>query len=270
MKKTFLSLAAVLLAVPLQADEQTQRAQLELKAQGFYYGEVDGNHSTETTAAIRRYQIRNGQEVTGTLSPETAEALGLNRASTPPRVPQENPPPAPPPSTPKSVQKSDQEFLRREESKAQPPTPPPPVLQPVPGPNAPRYEPRDQDPSIVRPPIPLEAPEPENPLLPDLFENTPYENAPYEVQASTLRRAQSVLAGKGFYRDIIDGRPGPATEEALLAYQHRARLPLTGRLDLETLSTLNLLPGRTSNSRGGFNPPAETSSRKVFRGIWVR
>jgi peptidoglycan hydrolase-like protein with peptidoglycan-binding domain len=59
-----------------------------------------------------------------------------------------------------------------------------------------------------------------------------------------VRKAQRFLRDLDFYRDSLDGRPGPQLEEALLSYQKFIRLPLTGRLDLETLSAMRLLPGR--------------------------
>ena len=97
-----------------------------------------------------------------------------------------------------------------------------------------------------------------------LFAQTPYATAPLEVQQRTLRNAQATLASRGFYRDIIDGLPGPATEEALLSYQRAARLTLTGRLDLATLSALRLLPGRAVLRRSAPEP-----TQRVYRGIWV-
>jgi peptidoglycan hydrolase-like protein with peptidoglycan-binding domain len=101
-----------------------------------------------------------------------------------------------------------------------------------------------------------------------LFAGTPYANAPLALQQSTLRRAQSVLAGRGFYRDIVDGLPGPATEEALLTYQRSARLTLTGRLDMDTLNELHLLPGNNEpGPRFGFE---FRSPNRVFRGVWVQ
>ena len=101
-----------------------------------------------------------------------------------------------------------------------------------------------------------------------LFAGTPYANAPLPVQQDTLRRAQAKLADRGYYRDVVDGLPGPATEEALLNYQRSARLTLTGRLDLDTLSDLRLLPH--DNSGGGLQFGFELhSGHHVFRGVWV-
>ena len=64
MKKILLLLLA--LCVAARADDTTKKVQAQLKELGFYYGEINGTTGAETTAAIRRYQIRNGYEVTGT------------------------------------------------------------------------------------------------------------------------------------------------------------------------------------------------------------
>ena len=104
-----------------------------------------------------------------------------------------------------------------------------------------------------------------------MFADTPYASAPPEVQEATLRRAQSFLASRGLYRDVIDGEAGPATEEAILTYQRSVRLPLTGRLDLETLSKMRLMPGRSPIPPKGFVPEQRQSSgQRILRGIWVR
>jgi peptidoglycan hydrolase-like protein with peptidoglycan-binding domain len=54
--------------------------------------------------------------------------------------------------------------------------------------------------------------------------------------------AQIALARRGLYRGEIDGVYGSGMELSLRAYQARTRLPVTGRLDLETLAALRLLP----------------------------
>jgi peptidoglycan hydrolase-like protein with peptidoglycan-binding domain len=244
------------LALPLVAGaaERIRDVQTELKTQGFYYGDLNGENTSETVAAIRRYQIRNGLEVTGTLTKETLDALGIGGAA--PREP------APAPTTPKPrpraaprsepVESADKDFLRREETVRPAPQPAPP--------------PTNYDPSVVAPPAPLNPPSADFPVL---FANTPYATAPREVQESTLRRAQAALSSRGFYREVIDGLPGPATEEALLSYQRSLRLPLTGRLDLETLSNLRLLPGRPPIPvRGTVRMPS--NGPRVYRGIIVR
>ena len=69
------AILGVLIAQSVVADPTLQQAQEALKAQGFYYGEVTGQKNADTTAAIRRFQIRNGLQVTGELNDETQLAL---------------------------------------------------------------------------------------------------------------------------------------------------------------------------------------------------
>jgi peptidoglycan hydrolase-like protein with peptidoglycan-binding domain len=284
----FFAVATLALALAASADDQLRNVQTALKNQGFYYGDVDGATSPETTSALRRYQIRNGLEVTGTLTPETLSTLGLVAAH------KKQPSPAPasapaataqnPPSVTNkgpvnirrddSVEESDKDFLRKEEFKSAKNSPPPPAqyYNNAPQSAAPSYPsypgysnvppgiPRDN--GVVPPPAPLEAPSADFPVL---FAGTPYASAPPGVQRDTLRRAQSLLSVQGFYRDIVDGLPGPATEEAVLTFQRAARLTLTGRLDLDTLGKLRLLPGNQGAQFGiEFRSP-----RHVFRGVWV-
>jgi len=76
MKGSLLYLVVTLGAVSLVHADQTIRSfQQTLKDQGFYYGAVTGERSAETTAAIRRYQIRNGLKVTGEIDEETTRSL---------------------------------------------------------------------------------------------------------------------------------------------------------------------------------------------------
>jgi peptidoglycan hydrolase-like protein with peptidoglycan-binding domain len=257
MKKIALPpLALLLLGSAVFANDQIRNVQTELKALGFYYGEVNGQANSETTAAIRRYQIRNGLEVTGSLDEETLAAIGIGAKKSPaPTAPA--PVAKAPPAAPKppvdlrrepSAEESDRNFLRREESRAGTPDGGAPA--------GPGY--RADDPSVIDPPEPLDAPSADFPVL---FAGTPYSNAPLDVQQQTLRDAQALLARRGLYRDVIDGLPGPATEEALLSYQRQQRLTLTGRLDMETLAQLRLLP---RSDDGGFREP-----RRVYRGIWI-
>jgi peptidoglycan hydrolase-like protein with peptidoglycan-binding domain len=110
----------------------------------------------------------------------------------------------------------------------------------------------------------LDAPSADFPVL---FAGTPYASAPPSVQQQTLRRAQSILAGRGFYHDVVDGLPGPATEEAVLSFQRAARLTMSGRLDMNTLNELRLLPNNPGPGvEFGFEFRAP---RRVYRGVWV-
>lgn len=233
-----LLLAAVISA---QADPATAAAQKALKDAGFYYGEVTGTKDADTTAAIRRYQIRNGLQITGELNAETRKSLRLPGAGSAPTVApsaapirRTTPPPAtPPPDT--SDLRSDEPIDEEEE--------PEPQLN----------EPAERFPSEPVP-RPGYAPGPRG-LYPDtsgVFADTPYEVAPPDLQRQVLAGAQMRLARQGYYRTAIDGIYGPAMESALTSFQLRAGLEPTGVLDMETLSALGLLPGP---GRRGMRPP---------------
>jgi peptidoglycan hydrolase-like protein with peptidoglycan-binding domain len=82
MKRALLCVAFALCAAGLVRADQTIRSlQQTLKEQGFYYGTVTGEKSAETTAAIRRYQIRNGLQVTGEINEETLRSLNSHSNS---------------------------------------------------------------------------------------------------------------------------------------------------------------------------------------------
>lgn len=79
MKRWLLCLAGVLCTISLlRADQAIRTLQQTLKNRGFYYGIVTGEKSAETTAAIRRYQIRNGLKVTGEINEETLHSINSN------------------------------------------------------------------------------------------------------------------------------------------------------------------------------------------------
>jgi len=79
MKRPLLCLVITFCAISFaHADPAIRSLQQSLKDQGFYYGAVTGDKSAETTAAIRRYQIRNGLQVTGELNDETLRSVNSN------------------------------------------------------------------------------------------------------------------------------------------------------------------------------------------------
>src|SRR3981081_2481706 len=97
----FIFLVATALA---RADQTIESVQQALKDQGFYYGEVTGEKNADTTAAIRRFQIRNGLQISGELNDETLKALRSNASSAPAPAPVASPPvvaraPSPTPDT---------------------------------------------------------------------------------------------------------------------------------------------------------------------------
>jgi Putative peptidoglycan binding domain len=78
MRRICLLAVFVLSAVSwLYADTQLAAVQEMLKARGFYSGEVNGKKNNETAAAITRFQVQSGLEVTGRLNEETVQSLGL-------------------------------------------------------------------------------------------------------------------------------------------------------------------------------------------------
>jgi len=91
MKRTIAHLfVALVLAGFVRADQTTQSVQQTtqsvqqaLKNQGVYYGNVTGDKNSETTAAIKRYQIRSGLQVTGEINPETFQSLNVSLKSNP-------------------------------------------------------------------------------------------------------------------------------------------------------------------------------------------
>ena len=211
-----------------RADQLVERVQHALKDQGFYYGEVTGEMNANVTAAIRRYQIRNGLQVSGELNSETIQSLGIDSSG--------SARPATKPASPSPAAPLKPDEQSPSESTNVTPAPP---IQPFGG------APEDQQ--IY----------PSNPVAPGtssggVLAGTPFEAAPPVVQRNVVLSAQIALARRGLYHDEINGVYGPAMEFSLRAYQARTRLPVTGRLDLETLAALRLLPGPR---RPAFHPP---------------
>lgn len=224
------------------ADQLVEHVQQALKDQGFYYGEINGETNANLTAAIRRYQIRNGLQVSGELNSETLQSLGINssasaQAATKPKPAQPANPSGPPSNGTANAG-------------------PVPSIQPF------GNAPQDQQ---IYPSNPVTSGTSGNGIL----AGTPFEAAPPGVQRHVVISAQIALARRGLYQEEINGVFGSAMEFSLRAYQARTRLPVTGRLDLETLAALDLLPrprGRFYNpSRGRMHPPPGPP----VRGEWV-
>ncbi|MEI6337030.1 MAG: peptidoglycan-binding domain-containing protein [Verrucomicrobiota bacterium] len=73
----------ILAASVVRADSMIVETQTKLKRQGFYDGTIDGKMGSQTSAAIRRYQLAQNLTITGELSSQTLRSLGL---SAPPPV----------------------------------------------------------------------------------------------------------------------------------------------------------------------------------------
>jgi peptidoglycan hydrolase-like protein with peptidoglycan-binding domain len=214
-RKMFVSaLFCLVTLLPARADQALESVQRKLKEQGFYYGEITGKKDADTTAAIRRYQIRNGLKITGELNSETQRLLGVTANS--PATPRPRPAPTPEPDTPDP----------REQ----------PAVRP--GTVRPRQPPQEDE-EIYAP-----GPRGLRPETSGIFDGTPFEVAPPDVQQRVLIGAQTILTRRGYYVSEIDGLYGPAMNAALRAYQARGGIPPTGRLDMDTLASLGLLPGQ--------------------------
>jgi len=64
------------------ASDDVREVQEKLRADGFYSGEIDGAYSSDLSAALTRYQIRNGLPISGQLDADTGKALGAKPAVT--------------------------------------------------------------------------------------------------------------------------------------------------------------------------------------------
>ena len=202
MKRTIVYfVVALCVIVSVSADQTVQSVQQALKDQGFYYGNVTGEKSAETTAAVRRYQIRNGLQVTGQLDPETLRSLNVNSnlaapSQSAPAVAQQNTNTVRPVETPRLDQNSVQ--------------PPPGGL--------------DHQPEM-------------NPTSPGALS----QSAPRRInKRMVFADVQQQLISRGYYQGRADGRHGRRTALALRAFQFGSGLPPTGRLDTSTLNALGL------------------------------
>jgi peptidoglycan hydrolase-like protein with peptidoglycan-binding domain len=183
----------------LPADQTIRSLQQTLKDQGFYYGTVTGDKSAETTAAIRRYQIRNGLQVTGELNEETLRSVNSSSNSVASA--------SRPASKPATIQPN---SVRPDASA--------------------RLSQSSPSPSFNQPNRLLES----NPSYSASF----YQSAPLRVNRRIIAEAQYQLMSRGYYRGRVDGKHGSRMAFAVRAFQSSAGLPLTGRLDIETVKAL--------------------------------
>ena len=234
MNRRFFITALFCLAAfsPVRADQAIESIQQKLKDQGFYYGEINGKKDADTTAAIRRYQIRNGLQITGEINAETQRSLGITYTA---------------PSTPRP-RLTGTPFPNKPTLRQEPIAP-----KPVPAPRQPADSYDRGDERVYMP-----GPHGLRPETSGIFDRTPFEAAPPDVQRRVILGAQTLLARRGYYRSAIDGVYGPGMDFAVRTYQARLDLPPTGHLDIETLASLGLLPGQRTP---GFGPPR----RRMFQ-----
>ena len=78
-----------------------------------------------------------------------------------------------------------------------------------------------------------------------------------------IRQAQIILKQKGFDVGELDGKLGPRTRKALMAYQQQQGLQATGQMDQQTVSALGIVhgsrqdtqsPGATTGQGGARTP----------------
>ena len=60
---------------------EVQAVQMQLARLGYYNGSIDGVFGPSTRDAVAKYQIANQLNVTGSLSPDTLQSLGLPQAT---------------------------------------------------------------------------------------------------------------------------------------------------------------------------------------------
>jgi peptidoglycan hydrolase-like protein with peptidoglycan-binding domain len=94
---------------PVRADENIRALQTRLKERGFYFGEANGSFDSETAAALTRFQIRNGLEISGQLDAPTAKSLGVTPAAAPQAAAGK---PASEAGTWQRLRRTDERFLR--------------------------------------------------------------------------------------------------------------------------------------------------------------
>ncbi len=245
MKRSCFGFLALMLASvgALRADQTTSMVQQALKEQGFYYGDVNGEKTAGTTAALRRYQIRNGLQITGEIDAETLRSLGVSAGAARPAA-------TPQPSAP-----------AEEETETGDREPPPQSAEISPRPSD-NYAPQ-RSPAYGYGPGAREA----SPDGNGVFAGTPYEMAPPDLQRRVVVGAQTLLSRYGYYRSGIDGEFGPGTAAAVRGFQAHAGLVADGRLNMETLAALGLLPGQ--HSPGYPAPRRWLNGRPIYRGEWV-
>jgi peptidoglycan hydrolase-like protein with peptidoglycan-binding domain len=228
--KTATAILMIGLAPLTQADSTVQEAQQELKEQGYYFGQINGEKDADTVAAIRRFQIRSGLPITGELDEQTLRTLRSGTASS-----------SGPTNTPQPQRREDEETQPSEEA-----TPPP------------------REGQVARPErAPSQA-------SANIFSNTPYEMAPPELQQRVVFGAQTLLRRRGFYKGVSDGIFTPNLEFSIRAFQSRMGILPNGRLDMETLAALGLLPGQ--NGRPFMEMPRRRvapAEEPPVRGEWI-
>ena len=89
-----------------------------------------------------------------------------------------------------------------------------------------------------------------------------------ELTQETTQQVQERLQQQGIYHGRVDGMWGPGTESAVRSYQQQHSLNATGKLDVDTLSSLKLGTNQNYGSAqqpddqrygSNYNPPPDTN-----------
>ena len=62
--------------------DEVRQIQTKLKRWGYYNGEIDGIYGSQTLAAVKWFQSKNGLQVDGIAGPKTLAAMGITSTST--------------------------------------------------------------------------------------------------------------------------------------------------------------------------------------------
>lgn len=189
-----------------QAGDTILSAQRTLKRLGYYNGSVDGEPGSQTSAAIRRYQVAMHLKVDGELNDQTLKSLNVV-------------------ASPSSSAKPPTSSARVN------PAPAPAKVAPAPKPK-----------TAPRPIPPTAQPLPQYVAIADIFKGGPYISAPPEIQFATVRQAQKNLRTLGYYNGPINATPSQPLVTAIKAWQQSAGFRQTGRFDESTLKGLDLMP----------------------------
>ena len=229
MKRSLLCFFVMSCTVSLvRADQAIQSLQQTLKEQGFYYGTVTGNKNTETTAAIRRYQIRNGLKVTGEINEETMRSVNPNAVTS------ASNPASKPVNQPNIVRPNASAHLGQSSAPPSQPASTPATIQS-------NSLPPDANASMSQSSPPPSFREPDRPVQTNpQYSASFYQSAPFRVNRRTIAGVQYQLLSRGYYRGRVDGRNGSRTALAVREFQFSAGLPPTGRLDIETVKALGV------------------------------
>jgi peptidoglycan hydrolase-like protein with peptidoglycan-binding domain len=247
-----LLLLSLSLIQPARSDEVTRSVQQQLKDKGFYYGEATGVRDDETSAAIRRYQIRFGLKVNGEMDQETLDSIGVSghapSTSSPeaptalPSVPAPTPPPA------VHHPKTDRQVVQE-------PTPVPrgrlkstSVQKSKPTPYVAHVSRASSGSTGVS--------------TSGWLSRTYYADAPHYVQREVVAQVQSELGDLGFYSGPVNGYLNPATVAAVNRYQRSHGSSASGRVTNSTLERLGILQRRVVVRR--YNPPPYYPARYYY------